>query len=47
MSFSDFAERSLGLNVLKSETNRLVALTDNKDRHKLPDEFALELVVKC
>ena len=27
-SFSDLAQKSLGFNVLKSETNRLVTLTD-------------------
>ena len=31
-------QRSLGLNVLKPETNMLVTLTDNYDRHKLSDE---------
>ena len=35
---------SLGLNTLMSETNRLVTLADKQDRHKLSDEFPLELL---
>ena len=47
-SFNDLAQRSLGLNILKTETIRQVTiaylkLLDNQDRHKLSDEFEIWL----